>query len=196
MLIPFSPSIFTTCWSDNGTATGTTSWTVNGVALQTGANVITATAHDAAGNTGQAVLTVTYNPPDTMPPTISITSPTSASTLNSINLGGTASGTVNWSITGIALQSGTNLITVTAYDAAGNSGNAGLTVTYNLPALGIVNQNSSIVLTWPTNAVGFILENATNLPAANWTTNSSSSFIVNGQYAVTNAVSNAQHFTD
>jgi hypothetical protein len=162
---------------------------------------------------------VTVAPTNTTPPTISITSPTSASTYstfsNSINLGGTASdnvgvtqvtwnnssggsgtasGTLNWSITGIALQSGTNLITVTAYDAAGNSGNAALTVSYNLPALGIANQNSSIVLTWPTNAVGFILENATNLPAANWTTNSSSPFIVNGQYTITNAVSNAMKF--
>jgi len=210
-------------WSNNrggsGTATGTTSWTVNGVALQTGANVITATAHDAAGNTGQAVLTVTYNPPDTTPPTISITSPTSASTYNTfsnnINLGGTASdnvgvtqvtwsnsgggsgtasGTTAWNITGVPLQGGTNLITVTAYDAAGNSGNAALTVTYNLPALGIANQNSSIVLTWPTNAVGFILENATNLPAANWTTNSSSPSIVNGQYTVANTISNATKF--
>jgi hypothetical protein len=156
---------------------------------------------------------------DVTKPTISITSPTSASTYNtfsnSINLGGTASdnvgvtqvtwnnsgggsgtasGTVNWSITGIAMQSGTNLITVTAHDAAGNTGNAALTVTYNLPALGIVHQNSNIILTWPTNAVGFILENATNLPAASWTTNSTSPSIVNGQNTVTNAVSNATKF--
>jgi hypothetical protein len=92
------------------------------------------------------------------------------------------------------LQGGTNVITVTAHDAAGNSGNAALTATYNLPALGIIHQNSSIVLSWPTNAVGFILENATNLPAANWTTNSSSPAIVNGQYTVTNTVSTGTKF--
>jgi hypothetical protein len=210
-------------WSNNrggsGTASGTTTWTASGVALQGGTNLITVTAYDTVSNTAQATLTVIYNPPDTTPPTVSITSPTSAATyltnVSSINLGGTASdnvgvtqvtwsnnrggsgtasGTVNWSITGIALQSGTNLITVTAHDAAGNSGNAALTVTYNLPALGIANQNSSIVLTWPTNAVGFILEYATNLPAANWTTNSSSPSIVNGQYTVTNTISNATKF--
>src|SRR5439155_24301889 len=42
----------------NGTATGTTSWTA-GVALQTGANVLTVQAWDAAGNTATATLTVT-----------------------------------------------------------------------------------------------------------------------------------------
>jgi hypothetical protein len=156
---------------------------------------------------------------DVTKPTIGITSPTIASTYNTfsnnINLGGTASdnvgvtqvtwnnsgggsgtasGTVNWSITGVALQSGTNLITVTAHDATGNSGNAALTVTYNLPTLGIARQNSNIILTWPTNAVGFILENATNLPAASWTTNSTSPSIVNGQNTVTNAISNATKF--
>jgi hypothetical protein len=103
-------------------------------------------------------------------------------------------GSANWSITGIALQGGTNIITVTANDAAGNSGNATLSVKYNLPALGIVRQNSKIVLTWPTNAADFTLENATNLIGTVWTTNSSSSYIVNGQITVTNTVSNGATF--
>jgi uncharacterized repeat protein (TIGR02543 family) len=53
-------------WSNNrggsGTASGTTSWSVNGISLQTGQNVITITAHDAAGSTGSDTLTVTYTP--------------------------------------------------------------------------------------------------------------------------------------
>jgi len=39
----------------------------------------------------------------------------------------------SWSISGMVLQSGINVITVTAYDVAGNSGTATLTITYNSP---------------------------------------------------------------
>jgi len=48
----------------SGTASGTTSWTAT-VALQAGANVLTVTAKDAAGNTTTAVLTVTLVDPFT-----------------------------------------------------------------------------------------------------------------------------------
>jgi hypothetical protein len=44
--------------------------------------------------------------------------------------GGSASGTTSWSAPGIALQSGSNTITVTAYDAAGNNGAATIYVNY------------------------------------------------------------------
>jgi hypothetical protein len=49
----------------SGTASGTTSWSVSGLALQSGANVLSVTARDAAGNTRTATLTVTYTPPIT-----------------------------------------------------------------------------------------------------------------------------------
>lgn len=53
-------------WSNDrggsGTATGTTSWSVTGIALQSGDNVITCKALDAAANEGEDILTVTYNP--------------------------------------------------------------------------------------------------------------------------------------
>jgi YD repeat-containing protein len=42
-----------------GTATGTTFWTISGVHLQPGANAITVTAYDAAGNMGAATVAVT-----------------------------------------------------------------------------------------------------------------------------------------
>lgn len=52
-------------WSNNrggsGTANGTTSWSVNGIVLQSGVNVITVTARDAANNTGTDIVTVTYS---------------------------------------------------------------------------------------------------------------------------------------
>jgi hypothetical protein len=138
----------------SGTASGTTSWTVSGLALQSGANVLTVTAKDAAGNTGIATLTVTYIPPDTTPPTIRIALPTTSATYttrsSSLRLagtasdnvgvtqvtwsngigGGTANGTTSWTVNGIALKKGSNVLTVTAWDAAGNTGTATLTVNY------------------------------------------------------------------
>jgi hypothetical protein len=50
-------------WSNSaggaGTAAGTSSWSANGIPLQSGVNVITLMAHDAANNAGTATLTVT-----------------------------------------------------------------------------------------------------------------------------------------
>ena len=62
-------------WSNNrggsGTAQGTATWTAASIGLQEGANTITFTARDAAGNTGtasiQIALTIDTTPPE--PPT-------------------------------------------------------------------------------------------------------------------------------
>jgi hypothetical protein len=89
-------------WSNNrggsGTATGTTSWTVRSVALQSGDNVLTVTAHDAAGNVATSILTVTYTIPDNTAPTIAITTPTAATTyatnLSTVTVAGTAADNV------------------------------------------------------------------------------------------------------
>jgi hypothetical protein len=147
-------------WANNrggsGTASGTASWSASGITLQGGSNVITVTARDAAGNVGTDTLTVTYTAPDTTAPTVTISSPTTASTYAMVlqppltisgtasdNVGvtqvswvndrggsGTATGSTSWSVAGIALQSGTNNITVTARDAAANLSTDVLTVTY------------------------------------------------------------------
>lgn len=141
----------------SGNASGTTNWTASGIPLQSGSTIVTITARDAAGNAGTDALTVTYTvtTSDTTPPTITIAGPTTASsyttTKNVVTLGGTASdnkgvtavtwsnnrggsgfsgGTTSWSVPSIALQSGANVITVTAQDAAGNKGTDVLTVTY------------------------------------------------------------------
>ncbi len=139
----------------SGTAAGTASWTASGIALQAGANVLTVTARDAAGNTGTDTLTATYTPPDTTAPTVTITTPTANPTVtvtaSPLNIGGTASddvgvtqvtwvndrggsgtaaGTTSWTASGIALQAGVNVLTVTARDAVGNTGTDTLTVTH------------------------------------------------------------------
>ena len=56
---------------------------------------------------------------------------------------GICAGTTSWSATGIALQPGGNVITVTATDSAGNTASAILTVTYdNVPPTGTLSINS------------------------------------------------------
>ena len=142
----------------SGNCSGTSSWSKSGILLSSGQNVITVTARDAAGNTATDTLTVTYTPPDTTRPTVTITAPTSDSTYTTSNsqldIDGTASdnvavtsvrwtnsrggsgncsGTSSWSKSGIALSSGDNVITVTARDAAGNTRTDTLTVTYVPP---------------------------------------------------------------
>jgi hypothetical protein len=137
-----------------GTASGTTSWTAGGIILQPGTNMLTVTARDAAGNIATTTLPVTFS--DTTPPTVAITSPTAGSTystsISSLTLGGTAaddvgvsqvtwannrggggtaSGTMSWTASGIVLQPGTNVLTVTARDGAANIATASLTVTFN-----------------------------------------------------------------
>jgi hypothetical protein len=75
-------------WENNrggsgAAANGPQGWGYQGIPLQAGANVITVTARDAAGNTGTDVLTVTYTlPGDTVPPVVSITFPTGGATLS------------------------------------------------------------------------------------------------------------------
>lgn len=55
-------------WSNNrggsGTATGTSSWSILDIPLLDGENIITVTAHDAAGNSGSDIITVSYQAPD------------------------------------------------------------------------------------------------------------------------------------
>ncbi len=157
----------------SGTASGTTNWSASGIVLQSGANVITVTARDAATNRGTDVLTVTYTPPDTASPTITIVGPTTASsyatTANVVTIGGSSSdnmgvtavtwsnnrggsgfssGTTSWSVPSVPLQGGTNVITVTAQDAAGNRGTDVLTVNYTVADTSV----PTIAITGPTSS--------------------------------------------
>jgi len=152
-------SISQITWSTgnaSGVAQGTTSWSIPPVSLSEGLNTITVTAEDDAGNKGSASLSVMYTIPDTVAPVVTITAPTSADAFTSeksqISLsgtasddrdlqqitwtsstgsGGTASGTDKWSISGINLAEGVQVITVTATDGAGNRSSDKVTVTYD-----------------------------------------------------------------
>jgi hypothetical protein len=107
----------------------------------------------AGGGTISTIVTGT-GAAETTPPTVAITSPTSGPTytvtssslglkgtasdnvgvtqvawVNSRGGSGIASGTSSWTTSTIALQLGSNALTVTARDAAGNAATANLTVT-------------------------------------------------------------------
>ena len=113
------------------------------------------TAYDTSYNESQKSVEESGIPPDTQSPTVTITSPISASTYNTsnstINIGGTASdnvgvtlvtwfndrggsgsasGTINWSVSNINLAQGENVVAVIAADAAGNTGTDIITINY------------------------------------------------------------------
>ena len=152
----------TVTWSasdgQSGTASGTANWSTGSIQLAEGNTTFTVIATDAAGNNATDTLTVIYMPADTTNPTIAITAPTTAATFSTasdtVSLGGTAdddrglqtvtwstsggqrgtaSGRTNWSIDAIDLLPGPNVITVTATDAAGNSGQDSVIITYTRP---------------------------------------------------------------
>ena len=178
-------SVMQVSWTSgnaSGTADGTTAWTIPTVSLREGLNTITINAADAAGNVGSAELKVEYTVPDTTAPMVSITSPTTSDTYTSgstaMNLAGTASdnkglsrivwesatgqsgtasGTESWTISGIQLTEGQNLITVTATDIAGNTATDTITVTYTAPDT----QAPTIAITSPTESSTFTSENDT-----------------------------------
>ncbi|MBW2299734.1 MAG: hypothetical protein JRF46_05520 [Deltaproteobacteria bacterium] len=142
----------------------------------------TESATSPPGCSPQQTITVTGG--DSVPPTITIISPTSSPSYTtstpSITLAGTASdnvgvtqitwandkggsgtaaGTTAWTAAGINLQSGSNVITVTAHDAAGNTGTDQLTVTYTPPAGAfnvIPSPSSSGVVPWQSNSIPVI----------------------------------------
>jgi hypothetical protein len=173
-----APSSSASGWS----ATAPTSYTFT----TAGSKTLYAWAKDAAGcvsTSRSASTTITLS--DTTSPAATITSPTSSATYSTssspLNLGGTASdnvavtqvtwannrggsgtatGTSSWSATGITLLSGSNILTITARDGAGNAGTDTLTVTYTPPdttppAISGVSASSvasdSAVISWITN---------------------------------------------
>ena len=73
--------------ASGGTAagSGTANWSAT-VTLTPGQNTITAVARDSLNNAGQQQITVTYNPPDTQGPTVTITSPANGATVTSPSL--------------------------------------------------------------------------------------------------------------
>ncbi len=62
------------------------------------------------------------------------------------------------------------------------------------PTLTARRQGGELVLAWPTNTTGFLLEYATNLPAATWMPATPLPTVVNGENVVTNAFTGSAAF--
>jgi uncharacterized repeat protein (TIGR03803 family) len=80
-------------------------------------------------------------------------------------------------------------------DSGSSSGNGTVFSISFSPRLAIIATGPNVILTWSTNATGFILQSTTNLisPAV-WTAVSPAPVVVNGQNTVTNPISGAQQF--
>lgn len=134
----------------SGIATGTTAWSAS-IPLLTGDNTITFTAVATAGGTTAKSIVVTYRLPET-PVTLTIQNPAPGAIVTTANVtasgvaahasgiarvtwvnarggSGTASGTTSWSA-GIPLQTGDNLLTITAVATAGTTVAKTVTVIY------------------------------------------------------------------
>jgi hypothetical protein len=62
-------------------------------------------------------------------------------------------------------------------------------------AISFSGTDAAVVLSWPMNATGFTLQSTTNLiPPAVWSAVSPAPVVVNGNYTVTNPISDAQKF--
>jgi hypothetical protein len=167
---------------ENGIASGTSDWTIAAVNLNKGDNTITVTAEDAAGNTAGKQITVRFTPPDTTPPSVVISQPTTQATFNTqkstVAIGGiaadekgvtkvtwrssngqsgTASGTADWTIAAVNLTEGSNIITVTAEDAAGNTAGKQITVRFTPPDT----TPPSVVISQPTTQATFNTQKST-----------------------------------
>jgi hypothetical protein len=137
-----------------GTAQGWRSWTIAALPLLLGSNAITITATDSASQQASKSVTVVRQQP-VQPPAIAIVSPTTSgvctTSSSTVRLAGTAgpagqisrvlwtssrggsglaTGTSQWTTESIQLQSGANVLTLTAYDVYGATASAAITVTY------------------------------------------------------------------
>jgi hypothetical protein len=135
-----------------GDAVGTTAWSIPAVTVALGTTNVTVTAYDNSGNTSSVTLAIVYT--DSSKPVVKIYTPTTASSLTtsgaSLTVAGTATdgvgvtevtwatdrgasgsafGIGSWSTPSLALGAGTTVVTITARDAAGNTGQASITVT-------------------------------------------------------------------
>lgn len=80
----------------------------------------------------------------------------------------------------------------------GGSGASGTVFSLSLPALpqlSLIALGNNVILTWPTNVVGFNLQSTTNIVSSEvWSNVSAVAMVVNGQNVVTNAITSEQMF--
>ncbi len=130
-------------------------WSISELALAAGANRITVTATDGAGNSGSDAVTILRLEPDMRDPSVAVLFPTEGAEFQTaeaqLNISGEASddrgiaritwrnsrggsgdvsGISQWYVNGITLQPGVNAITVKAEDVSGRTSEDTISVTY------------------------------------------------------------------
>ena len=179
--------------SDGAATVSGTSWSYTITGLVAGANGITITATDTAGNTATATGSITL---DTTAPTVSLNAVTSPTKLTSQTITGTVEtgATVNvatntaasdgaatvtgatWSYTIAGLVDGVNSVTVTATDAAGNTATATGAITLDATSPTVVSKSQA---DGATGVYAGSVISATFSEAMNQSTITTSTFMVN-----------------
>jgi hypothetical protein len=104
---------------------------------------------------------------------------------------------VAWTVPANKLYYGTNYLWRVRYEDSRNGWSSYSTQTAFTtlgPLLGGSQQGTNMVFKWPTNALGFALQWSTNLGVLSWSNATPSPVIVNGQYTVTNNMTNQMRF--
>lgn len=104
---------------------------------------------------------------------------------------------VNWQVPMSKLYYGSNYQWRVRYQdsrSGWSSYSTQTTFTTGGPLLGASNQGTNIIFKWPTNALGFTLQWATNLGSPTWSNATPAPLITSGQYAVTNGFTNNSRF--
>jgi len=124
----------------DGTLTASQTFTWATGVVDTAAPVVTISSPTSAATYSTAAATVSLS--GTASDSVGVTQVT---WVNNRGGSGTASGATSWTVPSIALQAGSNLLTVTARDAAGNTASDALTVTVNAaPTLASVANQSAV----------------------------------------------------
>ena len=88
-----------------------------------------------------------------------------------------------------------NTLYGTTYGGGNSGGGTVFSIALPPPQLTVAVSQANLVLTWPTNVPGLVLQSTTNLgSSAVWSTNSQLPVVINGQNVVTNAISDTQRF--
>lgn len=98
-----------TSWSGTAVPVSSTTWSISTVPLSIGTNVITVTGHDASGNPGTAVLTVTRTSPSSPPTITNAPSPGTYNTVYNFTYTFTGSPTPTFNVTAGGLPPGLTL---------------------------------------------------------------------------------------
>jgi alpha-galactosidase len=196
-------------------------WCMMASPLILGADVTKYSADELAILTSPEVIAIDQDPAGVQCNLLSSSGPTNAALqvyVKPVGVGGlsraiaflnrssdTASMTVDFLAAGLG---GTNLIGVRDLWARADLGTFSGSFTTNVaphdcaifllsskatqPRLAIVSSVTGVMLTWPTNFLGFTLQSSTDL--VTWTTNPPAGVVINGENAVSNAVSGLHQF--